>query len=149
MIRHHEMRKIQNTSYISCILLFLFGCSYVNTLSLSPQEKAYVSKVSQHSLEFTIPDSQVTNAWGRAQSFIGKYSYSKIKTATDYIIQTEEAGQSRPFDYNVTKTIQKDSSQITVRCSPETPDGEMNAHILAYYIEFGELPYPRLIAGAP
>jgi tetratricopeptide (TPR) repeat protein len=118
---------------------------------LTSDERIYLEKVKAFPLEFTIPINEVEVAWGRTQSFIGRFSSMKLQIVTDYIIQTYNPPKGEiSFGYYVTKTPIGNNVKITVICITGDPLGEgaasLNAHILAYYIKTGELPYPRLIA---
>lgn len=134
-----------------CLLtLFLSACSHIQTMQLSQDEKDYIEKVKAFPLELTIPKTDEADAWGRAQSFVGRFSSMKLQTATDFIIQTYNPSSSdESFGYYVTKTPLRDSVQMNIRCNVGNqmwaPDAELNGHILAYYVKTGELPYPRLI----
>ncbi len=111
-------------------------------------------------LEFNISKKKANDAWGRAQSFIAKYSSMKIQTVTEFIIQTFTPPETdyrfnRRFDfgYSVAKTPLGKKVQITVSCQKSSIAGsenlfesekEMDAHLLAYYISTGEL-LPKFI----
>lgn len=108
----------------------------------------YVKKMKNFPLEFIIEKNDEKNAWGRAQSWIGKYSSMKLQTATDYIIQTYNPPEGElKFGYYITKTPLDKGIQITVKCicGKSFPYLiERNAHILSYYIKTGEI-VPELI----
>jgi hypothetical protein len=129
----------------------LTGCATTSMLKLTPEEQTYLEKAKAFPLEFTIPKSEADEAWGRAQSFIGRFSSMKLQTVTDFVIQTYNPGSGDvDFGYYVTKTPMGDKVQITVQCNTGNmfagADANTNAHILAYYIKTGELVNPRLIA---
>lgn len=132
------------------VLGLLSGCATTSMLKLTPEEQTYLEKAKAFPLEFTIPKSEADEAWGRAQSFIGRFSSMKLQTATDFVIQTyNPASPAVDFGYYVTKTPMGDKVQITVQCNTGNmfagADANTNAHILAYYIKTGEL-VPRLIS---
>jgi len=132
------------------VLALLTGCATTSMLKLTPEEQMYLEKAKAFPLEFTIPKSQADEAWGRAQSFIGRFSSMKLQTVTDFVIQTyNPISPNVDFGYYVTKTPMGDKVQITVQCNVGNifsgADANTNAHILAYYIKTGEL-VPRLIA---
>ena len=93
----------------------------------------------------------IVAAWGRAQSFIGKYSSEKLQTATDYILETTLPGQHETSfgsvsfcGYSITKTPVQDNFEISVKSNTgkaiaRKADADMNAKILAYYIATGEI----------
>jgi hypothetical protein len=144
------MKRIISMYSVITVMLLCTGCSHTSMMRLSPDEESYISMVNQFPLEFTVPKSETADVWGRAQSFIGKYSSMKLQNATDYIIQTyNPGGNDVAFGYSVTKTPLKNEDQITVQCNVgnmfASSDAHLNAHIFAYYIKTGELPYPRLI----
>ena len=89
------------------------------------------------------------DAWGRAQSFIGRFSSMKVQSATKNIIQTYTPTGTRPsYGYNITKTPVEDGVAISVNCLSnnmfENKEANQNAHVLAYYIKTGKL-YPKYI----
>jgi len=139
--------------FLNLIIAFLVtGCgATVSMMQLTPAEKVYIEKVKSFPLEFTIPASEAEEAWGRAQSFIGRFSSMKLQIVTDYVIQTYNPPSGTvDFGYYVTKTPIGDSVKISVQCVTGNmfawEDAKLNAHILAYYIATGELPpNPRLI----
>lgn len=127
----------------------LFGCALVS-VELSPGEKAYLQKVNATPLVFSVERSKGDDAWGRAQSFLGRYSSMKLQIATDFVIQTYNPTEDEvDFGYSVTKTPIGDNFEFQVGCSCGNMFGgseaRRNAHILSYYIMSGELPYPSMI----
>lgn len=132
------------------VILSLFLLSCASTIIYSKEQSDYLVKIRQFPLEFEMPKEQVEEAWGRAQSFIGRYSSMKLQIVTDYVIQTyNPVGIGAEFGYYVTKTPMGVMVQFTVQCNVNNSllnDHAMdNAHILASYIKTGELPYPYLI----
>jgi hypothetical protein len=144
-------------SLAGCVM----GCEPIRPTLREPQnpgEAAYIEKINRVPLEFTVPKTQAEDVWGRAQAFVGQHSSMKIQIATDYILQTynPDCGE---FGYYVTKTPQGDSVQIGVKgltgilrfgataciATEEDPSAQRNAHILANYLQTGELPFPNLI----
>lgn len=126
----------------------LLSCAASRTLTR--EEADYVLAVKRFPLEFEITKDEADEAWGRAQSFIGKYSSMKLQTVTDYVIQTYNPGSTDyKFGYYVTKTPLGDNTQFSIQCICNNwfagDDRNRNAHILAWYIKTGELPYPHLI----
>jgi hypothetical protein len=133
--------------------------------TLSADEQAYIDKVKVFPLEFSVSNAEATDAWHRAESFIGRFSLMKHQTGRGYIIPTHlipdqtgrdyliptynssELGVS--FGYYVTMTPMKELVQFSVQCNAENvfkaTNACVNAHILAYYMETGDLPYPKLI----
>jgi hypothetical protein len=85
MISIKDIRKIK----LSGLVGLLVGCAAMTAnLRLTSEEESYLEKANAFPLEFVIPKSQADDAWGRAQSFIAKYSDMKLQTATDFILQT-------------------------------------------------------------
>jgi hypothetical protein len=119
--------------------------------NLTAEERSYLERAEACPLEFTIPADEADAAWGRAQSFIGRFSSMKLQTVTDFVIQTYNPREGNvDFGYYVTKTPLGDQVRITVECIKGNlfsgADAKRNAHILAYYIKTGEEPSPKLIA---
>lgn len=140
------MRKV---AIIVLTLFVLVGCTSITMKNLTPEERNYFEIVEAFPLEFTMPKVEADDAWGRAQSFIGRFSSMKLQTVTDFVIQTYNPSDIK-FGYYVTKTPMGDEIQITVQCITEGlfsgVDAKRNAHILAYYIKTGELCNPKFIA---
>lgn len=116
----------------------------------TPEEQAVLDQAIAFPLDFTVPNSDAEMAWGRAQSFIGRFSSMKLQTVTDYVIQTYNPSSSGvAYGYYVTKTPLGDSMQFVVQCNTGNlfamRDAVNNAHVLAYYMKTGELVNPILI----
>lgn len=142
---------MREVTIIVLVLFVLVGCTSISMKNLTPEERNYFEKVDAFPLEFTMPTIEADDAWGRAQSFIGRFSSMKLQTVTDYVIQTYNPGSSDvKFGYYVTKTPMDDEFQINVQCNTGNMfaggDAKRNARILAYYIKTGELCNPRFIA---
>jgi len=135
-------------SLIAALAIILTaGC-----VTLTPEQQHYLSGIARESLTFRIPRTQEGDAWGRAQSFLGKYSSMKLQTATDYVLQTYNPAQNQvDYGYNVTKTpVDTKTVEIDVQCASGNmyagAEADRNARILASYIRTGQLPHPELIA---
>ena len=139
---------------------FVFGCAHVHSHYVKPiytsEQQAYIDNIMARSLEINIERDKIADAWGRAQAFIAKYSDLKLQVATDYSIQTYNSDRIFMFGYSATKMPTKDGFTISVDCSSAyslsrstrewlSNDLNLNTHILRYYIETGELPYPEMI----
>ncbi len=135
--------------WIAAILFFTGCAATTSTMTLTPEEQTCLQKAKAFPLEFTIPKDQEAEAWGRAQSFLGRFSSMKLQTVTDFVIQTyNPPGSLRDFGYSVTKTPMGENVQFTVECftgSAYREDAVINAHISAWYIATGELCSERLI----
>jgi hypothetical protein len=139
---------------INFFLLFLVtvGCSSeyiddgyteeVQKKSDNAMEK-YLVEALKCQLEFKLPKSEDYNAWGRAQSYIAKYSPMKIQLVSDFIINTYNPS-SNSFGFNIVKTPIGDSIQFLIECfagnNVENEVAEKNAHLCAYYIKSGNPP---------
>ena len=136
----------------------LSGCAHSQYVepSYTLNQQAYVDNIMTRSLEINIEKGKIVDAWGRAQAFISKYSDMKLQAATDYSIQTVDSPRIFMFGYSATKTPTKDGFTITVDCESANSlsgstrkwllnDLNLNAHILGYYVETGELPFPEMI----
>jgi hypothetical protein len=120
-------------------------------IGISEQEKSDLAVAMFHPLKFTLAKSEAEDAWGRAQSFIGRFSSMKIQTATDYVIQTyNPVGSGINFGYYITKTPLGDEVEIEVQCPTDNmfsgKDADINAHIAALYIDTGMLVCQRCIS---
>lgn len=96
-----------------------------------------------HPTTFTIPKTLAADAWGRAQSWIGKYGSMKIQTVSDFVIETYNPTESAlKYGYSITKTPSTDSVEINVECQSgnmfDAASALQNAHLLAYFIDTGK-----------
>ena len=138
------------------IVSLLFGCLLTGCAAkLQFAEKICIERAKSFPLEFVIPETDSYEAWGRAHSFVGRFSTMRIAHTDDFIVQTYSPlvhGFDVAYGYTITKTPMGDRVQITVRCATNNRavfgrrDANLNAHILALYIATGELCSPRLIA---
>lgn len=124
------------------VCLAMSACVNLTPNVGTPEEQAYMSAVMATPLTVLVAKDDTEDAWGRAQSWLGKYSSMKIQVVSDYVIETyNPTGSSVDFGYNVTKTPMGDACEIAVRCGSSNmfagEAAETNAHILAYYIKTG------------
>lgn len=144
-----------NKILVVFVMIFAFvfvGCaSRIAQMKLTTDQQVALDKAMAFPLDFEIDKTDGTDAWGRAQSFISKYSPMKLQTVTDYVLETYNS-VDYAFSYNVTKAPLKDKYQITVQCHVPSDswqwhkdDANRNAHILAYYIATGQLLIPELV----
>ncbi len=133
--------------YIAAITLAiglssLFGCTTIPKLTAT--QEAYLEAAMATPLTFTLPKSQVDEAWDRAQTFIERFSSMKLQILTAHVIRTyNPTGAFTTFGYYLRKIPMGDTTQFTVQCicnsmSP-TDQSLENAHILAYYMKTGNL----------
>ncbi len=107
------------------------------------KQDAYIAAMRQP-LVFKINIEDEKNAWGRAQSFIGRFSSMKLQIVTDYVLQTYNPTEaSVRYGYTVTKSPVDNRIEISVECVSgnifATKEASTNAHMLAYYIATGKL----------
>ena len=131
------------------LLITMNGCIHEIKAPQSTEEQSYLTKVTSFPLRFTIPKSELPDAWGRAQSFIAQYSDMKIQIATNNVIQTYNPSDSSiNYGYSVTNAPMGDNVIITVKCLNtyigNVKRAELNAHALAYFMKTGELN-PRFL----
>lgn len=145
------MKAIASLLWIACIAWI--GCASSGR-GLSLEEQTYLDKVWAFPLTFTVSKAEAEEAWGRAQSFLARFSGMQLQVLTDFVIETyDPLTVGYGFGYSIVKTPMSEEVQISVQCRPGVPltrlwgssDAERNAHILAYYMKTGELPYPRWI----
>jgi len=95
-------------------------------------------------LRFAIPNNEAEIAWGRAQSFVGRFSSMKLQVATDYVIQTYNPESAWEFGYAATRTPGIGHALCDVDCQTGgtlgADEAEQNAHIFAYYVKTGLIP---------
>jgi hypothetical protein len=125
-------------------------CGCALQVQLTPEEKAYLKRVQSTPLRVSVHLDEDQQAWGRAQTFVAKYSPFRIQTATDFVLQTYHISDRVSWSYSITRSPGKSDVIFEVACTPTNSflSGDYasrNAHILAHYIKTGELPYPHLI----
>lgn len=131
-------------------ILALLNPAYPSMFRSISREEIYLQEIGLFPLEFTISRAEEEEAWGRAQSFIARFSPTRLQIVTPYVIQTyEPMGCSDEYGYSVIKTpIDEKNVLISVECRSgnilKKPYADTNARILAYYIKTGKLPYTSL-----
>ena len=135
----------------AAVALSITGCVHTQMLELTTPEREGLSAAMAHPLTFTVPKEQAGDAWGRAQSFVGRFSSMKLQTATEFIIQTyNPVGSSVAYGYYVTRTPLGADHQFEVQCVYgnmfSAQDANTNAHLAAHYIATGQLPCQRCIS---
>lgn len=171
LMRRLSMKQSTLLPFVLSIFTSIAGCSHTSMMTLSadqtpsPDEQAYINKVKMFPLEFSVSNAEAIDAWHRAESFISRFSlmkhqtgrgyiiptyFMKYQTGREYLIPTYNSSQlGVSFGYCVTMTPLKELVRFSVQCNAENvfkaANANINAHILAYYMETGDLPYPRLI----
>jgi len=106
--------------------------------------RAYLARAMQASLTFTVPKERSDEVWSLVNSFIAHYSSMKVQTASDYIISTYNPDAIYNYGYSATRAIRADGIEFAVMCfsggnPPVQRISNQNAHILALYLQTGEL----------
>lgn len=144
--------------------LFTFGCAsnlVMKTEQLSEAQKSYLAKAMAQPLEFDSDKSKSDEIWGRATEFVANHSSMKIQIATDFLIETYNptstetyGGTEMAYGYKVSRRPIGSKVHISVTCVSTfhamylkelEATRDRNAHILAYFLVTGELPFPDLI----
>lgn len=136
------MPGIRGAGLSLLVTLLLAGCATVPPLTA--EQQAYFQQVQAMPTTFTVLKAEAEDAWGRAQSFIGRFSSMKIQTATDFVIQTyNPLSNAVQYGYYVTRTPMGEQMQFDVQCVTgnlfASGNANQNAKVLAYYIKTGEL----------
>jgi len=133
---------------IGMLLISCASTSQTSSLKLTPDESEYLGRVDNMPTEFRLAKVEAEDAWGRALSWIGKYSSMKIQNATDYTIATYNPDGNVfnvQYGYSITKAPMGDSVEISVVCTFDPPalviksDAKRNAQILGLYMKSGEV----------
>nr|MBN2277426.1 hypothetical protein [candidate division Zixibacteria bacterium] len=140
----------ENYPIIVYMFYYDWMCAHINDES-NTRRKNCLEMAKRCPLEFSMPIEESENAWGRAQSFIGRFSSIKLQTATDYVIQTyNPISGDTDFGYYVIKTPYNGEVQFSVECVSGNifgeSDAKTNAHLLAYYMKTGILCNPKMVA---
>lgn len=131
--------------FVLAVIVCLAGACVPPPVATTPEEIDYLAKVEAQPLTFRIPAAQSNDAWGRIQSWIGRFSiYMKIKTVSDYVIETERPGFWTA--YSASRAPMGEQVEFTVRCWQNNHSvfdaqdyAKRNAQILAYYAVTGEV----------
>ena len=144
--------KMKNVIRLFLLLMILtVFCSFCSRMDLTPEEQEYLSNVKRTSLKFTINEEDIVTVWWtRTQSFLGQYCHKQIVKINEEIIETEEPKNRKDgYGYIITKKNDGGKFNIKVVCitknSMNDDFANRNAHILAYYMQTGELSCPDLI----
>jgi hypothetical protein len=165
-----ERRLAMNRSFWLPLALSMLalcaGCSRTSEITtLSSEEQAYVDKVKMVPLEISVPSRDATDAWHRAESFISRFTlmkhqtvgtsiipsyFLKAESGKEHLMQTPSSSElGVTFGYHVTMTPLPEVVTFKVECLTENvsraTDASVNAHILASFMQTGDLPYPNLI----
>lgn len=126
-------------------IVFLAVACFVPPVATTPEEADYLARVNAQPLTFRVPAAQSNDAWGRIQSWIGRFSiYLKIKTVSDYVIETENPSLMGIWTaYSASRAPMGEQVEFTIRGWTSglnsQDDAKQNGHILAYYAATGEL----------
>jgi hypothetical protein len=131
----------------SVLLLMILASLCVGCATpLTPEQQSQLNIAMTSPLDFNADKSESSDVWGRAQSFIGRFSSMKLQIATDYVIQTYNPDPNGldAFGYYITKTPVGESDEFNVKCVTNDAifsggRADQNAHILAYYMKTGTL----------
>lgn len=141
---------------VAVALPLLAGCAAAPVAS-SPEQTAFLESIASEPTEFEMSREESNDGWGRAQTFLAKYSTMKIQNVSDSVVETFNPTPDAfnpGYGYRITRAIQSGKSHYTVECfngNAYTP-GKLvalparNARILARYIRTGDLPHPELVA---
>jgi len=145
--------RIKLAGVIATALLICACGAQIVRQPLHPQEEAYLEEAMAQPLEFDVPATESTAAWGRAQDYIAKFSTLKIQTATTDLIDTYNPAGPGQFGYKVNRIQGHVSTQFSVDCFASDSHGagvaNRSAHLLAYYIRVGEPVPARLVTWCP
>jgi hypothetical protein len=133
------------------LCIFSFCCA---SARLSEEEMTYLERAWGTHLVFTVSKENAEEVWARIQSFIGRYSSTEIRIATDYVIDTYEPRGFFDYGYHAVRTPKGDDFEFSIRCvgynvlgvktltEKNDEDCNRNAHLLAYFALSGEeLPW--------
>jgi hypothetical protein len=133
--------------------LLVSACAQIVRQPLYPQEKAYLDEAMAQPLQFDVPASESTAAWGRAQDYIAKFSALKIQTATTDLIDTYNPSGPGEVGYKVNRIQGHVRTRFSVDCFASDSHGagvaNRSAHLLAYYIRAAEPVPARLVTWCP
>jgi hypothetical protein len=127
------------------VIVFLAAACTMPPVATTPEEVNYLAKVNAQPLTFRVPAALSNDAWGRIQSWIGRFSiYLKIKTVSDYVIETEHGTLiGTMIAYSASRAPMGEQAEFTIRAWTSSLNSQVNAkqngHILAYYAATGEL----------
>lgn len=132
-------------------LMILWVCFWAPVLlaqSSELSEKEYLKRVAQSPLTFKISKEKSEEVWAKIQSWLVKYSPTKIRVVSEYTIETDEPvfdWIELDFGYSVSKVPMGEEIEISISCKASKKyksakeKAKRNAQILAHYVLTGEL----------
>jgi hypothetical protein len=145
-MRDNSWSKLCILVCIGC-LVFL-DCTPYSLKGRTHADEEYLAAARQFPLEFNVSKNEEYNTWGRAQSYVGRYSKMRIQVVSDFVIHTYNPTDLN-YGYYIVKTPTEDSMQISVQCVPgeyaSVDIANDLAHICAYYVKTGNLPPVGLV----
>jgi hypothetical protein len=136
---------MQKVLILAVIVFLAAACIIPPPVATTPEEVDYLAKVNAQPLTFRVLAAQSNDVWGRIQSWISRFSiFRKIKTVSDYVIETELATPMSGTAYSAQRAPMGEQVEFTIRGwdSFDTfsqANATLKAHILAYYAATGEL----------
>jgi hypothetical protein len=141
---------MKNSLY-SCLLAvaILSGCATTYKMeSLTPDEQAYVSKISSASPTFEVEKSKSEKVWSRGNSFINKYSGMKIQSSNEFHVSTYDPNASDlgTIGYELTKELNGNKVKFSIKCLTKFMNAKYtpevcanNEKVMSHYMQTGEI----------
>ncbi len=121
------------------------GGGYMNVML--PEDDGYgvlTRAINQQPLTFSVPIEDAPTSWGRATDWLVRYSYLKIQSTSENLIQTYSPTVSTCdgcVGTSVSRIPRRDSITFSVQCWSNTEGGgiiaEEFAHRMAYFMATG------------
>ncbi len=154
---HKQNREATMKKLIILAALMTTGCAAMTGITrvYTSEERAYLDRAMATPQEIVVEKAKSEETWGRAQSFVGRFSDLKIQAATDYILETHNPvcgpyGCGGLCGFSATKTPAGDKVRISGHpiCDPDSEKYKRIGALFRYYVATGEEP-PEAVFTAP
>ncbi len=137
----------RRTSWI-VVLCAAAGCAGANA-NMSPREREEIAPAMATPLSFEMPAAEARTAWGRTQVFVQGIAGARVKTASEYVIDSTSFACRAHYSAELLP-LAGDRARITVRadeCTGADRDSpaqlERDAHVFAHFVQTGKLACDR------
>ncbi len=150
----HRIQSLYPSAQERGILMRMCGAEpnwwldYVAADKCLSARRDFAQQAGAQPIEFDLDGPAATEAWGRAQAWVARYSPRKVQTATEFLIETYGMGpqldaNDSSFAYRVTRSpLSSEKSHFVVKCFPSVDYfnwiATENAHQLAFFMVSGK-----------
>jgi hypothetical protein len=139
---------MRSRSWLVAVLCAAAGCAGVSA-SMTARERGELAPALETPLSIEVDAAGAHAAWGRAQFFVQNVAGARVRTASDFVIDTQRIGCRAHYSAE-RLPLEGDRARITVRaeeCTGVDRDSaeqlERDAHVFAYFVKTGKLACDR------